>query len=361
MVDPKESSNDPKDRDNAAYQKRREQVRRAQRTHRDRKEAYIKSLENEVLQLRTNESKILQETRSLYAEIGRLKALLDQHGIPHGLPQGHPLQALPSQPSDSSSHPSVSSISILPNPHHKQQLHVRDSRRPLQGAREFYLSESDGSPPAGPSKGLRRKLSFFRGRGHSGSESNEDSSTSGQAPSTADVSAQPSVSPSNLGLRDMDQTNIGMEFVLTLEAPCLHHTQGNPGEHHAPTGHALTASAPLLFQSPSQPVNTTSPKTSEWTASNLGLEKLLSLSSNFELEDELTPVQAWHQIRSHPDFESIEVSNLRRLTEDMLKHIKCYGFGAVIDTETFENLVRNFFPSSGFDFGFEGFGAQGTA
>jgi hypothetical protein len=124
-----------------------------------------------------------------------------------------------------------------------------------------------------------------------------------------------------------------MEFVLSLEAPCLHHTQGDPHEPHAPTGHALTATAPLLFQAPSQPVPTTSPsnstsshRTPVWETPNLGLEKLLSLSQNIELSDELTPVQAWNQIRCHPDFDAVDVGGLRRLTEDMLKHVKCYGY-----------------------------------
>jgi hypothetical protein len=115
--------------------------------------------------------------------------------------------------------------------------------------------------------------------------------------------------------------------VHSLESPCLHHTQGEAHESHAPTGHALTASAPLLFQSPRQPVPTTAQRNPpQWETSNLGLEKLLSLSSNIPLTDEVTPVQAWHQIRSHPDFDSVEVPSLRRMTEDMLKHVKCYGY-----------------------------------
>ncbi|KAF2465855.1 uncharacterized protein BDR25DRAFT_306370 [Lindgomyces ingoldianus] len=344
--DPKESAGESKDKDNATYLKRREQVRRAQRTHRERKEAYIKSLENEVLQLRTNEAKILQETRGLYTEVGRLKRILEHHGIPYAASQDY---SLPSQLSDSPNAPSLSSVSILSNPHQQQQLHIGGPEQ--RGSSPFYLTESDGSPPTGSSKSPRRKRSFFRSRGRSDTESNEDSSTSGQGLSTTN---QLTISASNLSLRDMDQTNVGMEFVLTLEAPCLHHTQGDPHEPHLPSGHALTASAPLLFQNPTQPVITTSTKSPSWEAPHLGLEKLLNLSSNFELSDELTPVQAWHQIRSHPDFESIEVPSLRRLTEDMLKHVKCYGFGAVIDTETFEGLVGNLFGGQGFNFGFMG-------
>jgi hypothetical protein len=52
------------------------------RTHRERKEAYIKSLESEVIQLRANEARILQETKALYSEVSALKRLLEHNGIP---------------------------------------------------------------------------------------------------------------------------------------------------------------------------------------------------------------------------------------------------------------------------------------
>jgi beta-xylosidase len=51
------------------------------RTHRERKEAYTKSLEQEVIQLRANEAKIMQETRKLYAELTALKNLMASNGI----------------------------------------------------------------------------------------------------------------------------------------------------------------------------------------------------------------------------------------------------------------------------------------
>lgn len=52
------------------------------RTHRERKEAYIASLEAEVVQLRANEARISEETKKLYAEINILKGLLQKNGIP---------------------------------------------------------------------------------------------------------------------------------------------------------------------------------------------------------------------------------------------------------------------------------------
>lgn len=51
------------------------------RTYRERKEDYIKSLEEEVVQLRANEANIANETRKLYSENAALRNLLLQHGI----------------------------------------------------------------------------------------------------------------------------------------------------------------------------------------------------------------------------------------------------------------------------------------
>ncbi|KAF1997697.1 hypothetical protein P154DRAFT_524575 [Amniculicola lignicola CBS 123094] len=353
--DPKEpASSSSKDKESASYLKRREQVRRAQRTHRERKEGYIKSLETEVLQLRTNESKILQETRNLYAEITRLKRILDHHGIRHGSQQAFdkPQQLLDSS---SSAGPSSSSISVVTNPQQNLQLHLRGFGGSGTGS-DLYLSESE-SAPSQASKAPRRKKSFFGRRGRSESDSNAGGSNySGSAPLQPDITEISRIA-SNLCLGDMDQTSLGIEFVLTLEAPCLGHTQGDPSNPSLPTGHALTATAPLLFQCPTQPVSispTAASSNTTWETPNFGLQTLLSLSDNLPLSDELTPVQAWQQIRSHPDFSAVGVPGLRRLTEDMLKNVKCYGFGAVIETEVFATLLGGLFPGTVLNFNFWG-------
>jgi regulator of replication initiation timing len=145
-------------------------------THRERKESYIKSLETEVLQLHTNESKILHETKSLYMEIGRLKRLLDQHGIAYDFSESY---TVPFQFQDSSSQASptedFSSVSVVSNPgFHQPQLHLHSSGQ--ESAVEFHLSESDGSQSI--SKAPRGKLSsFFRGRERSDSRPSEGSSS----------------------------------------------------------------------------------------------------------------------------------------------------------------------------------------
>jgi hypothetical protein len=52
------------------------------RTHRERKELYIKALEQEVLRLKENFSTVSRDKETLAEENRQLKQLLAQHGIP---------------------------------------------------------------------------------------------------------------------------------------------------------------------------------------------------------------------------------------------------------------------------------------
>lgn len=114
-------------------------------THRERKEIYIKSLETEVLQLRTNEANLLQETRSLYGEIGQLKRLLTELGVQLPL-EGANLAAPVPVDHESAAFPSNSVVSIRQGSK-GPQIHVghsaAGSRRRNDG---FHLS---ANPPQG--------------------------------------------------------------------------------------------------------------------------------------------------------------------------------------------------------------------
>ncbi|KAF2712748.1 hypothetical protein K504DRAFT_427344 [Pleomassaria siparia CBS 279.74] len=342
-----EGEGNVKDKDSLAYHKRREQVRKAQRTHRERKESYIKSLETQVLQRRSNEARILEEQIKLNAEIARLKRILDRNGLVYDASQG-----VEHASTDGSSWTATSaalsdvSVGIMTSPFHAQQMHICSPSNSSGSQFAFGDSVSESSPSghgvAGGKQKQKQKHGFFKSRG--------------RANTLEEANRVRSTTPLAKHVRDLDQTNLGMEFVLTLEAPCLHHTQHTATEAHLPTGHALTATAPLLFQSPTQPVNTSTTKFPPWETPHLGLEKLLSLSFNFELQDgEVTPVQAWQQLREHPEFGGLEIARLRELVGELGKGAKCHGFGAVIETDTLSALMRGLFSGGGrdFSFGFE--------
>ncbi|QBZ62988.1 hypothetical protein PoMZ_11878 [Pyricularia oryzae] len=74
----------PKPDSKPALTRRQELNRQAQRTHRERKELYIKALEDEVLRLKETYSNVSQAKDNLSNENRQLKQLLAQNGISFG-------------------------------------------------------------------------------------------------------------------------------------------------------------------------------------------------------------------------------------------------------------------------------------
>jgi hypothetical protein len=114
-------------------------------------------------------------------------------------------------------------------------------------------------------------------------------------------------------------------FFRSLESPCLSHNI--PFNHDVSTGHALTVSATLLHHHPSplEQCLSSSHRTT-WHVSTLGIERLLQLSESVPLFDgELTPVQAWDQVRKHPQFGTLGSEGLEGLKAALLESVRCYG------------------------------------
>ncbi|PVI06038.1 hypothetical protein DM02DRAFT_623719 [Periconia macrospinosa] len=329
---PDNGNNDPKDKESAAYQKRREQVRRAQRTHRERKETYTRQLESEILELRNRESYLLLKSRSYEEELTRLRQILERNGISHEkefdwftAPEAPGIDRMMTG----------SAIKLAQNPLGQHQLHI-DVGNDSSGS--LWLTESEGASSADVTKRsfLGRKKSVHKIEKNPVFESVEGNSLSAEA---------------NLKIGDLGQIELGIEFVLTLESPCLHHIQGEiaNGADHA-TCHTFTATASLLQHSPKRLAEMSDQNQHEWTAPYAALENLLKLSEQLDFEGGLAPIQVWARLRQYLGFESLDIVRLRWLTREMLKKMECHGFGAVIDEESFARLVDAVLPQSGFAF-----------
>lgn len=184
------------------------------------------------------------------------------------------------------------------------------------------------------------------------------------APKVTDVNAQPSERnfqnepPKGQGTASttgLDNPQIGIDFVLSLEQPCLGHTRGERGiSSEVPSGHALTAQAPLLTSAPP-----TLTPFSSWQIPAIEIDRLLDLSSQLNLLGEVTPVQAWARLRAHPRFEKLGRDSLEGLKQALMGEVHCYGyvgpprieghtdrchsFGAVMDEGVFEDLLQQAF------------------
>ncbi|KAH7359892.1 hypothetical protein BKA66DRAFT_573824 [Pyrenochaeta sp. MPI-SDFR-AT-0127] len=294
---------DSKDKNSPAYQKRREQVRKAQRTHRERKENYIKALEDEVHQLRAQERRILEENEALATEVADLKCRIGQ---------------------------TESSV---------WTLHEDDSWLNADFSLvdvDAYSFEGCGSLP-GLQLASIESSECSRSTADSESLSLPDTSAFSSVTATTTISRR----TSSWSLGEVNKTDLAMEFILTLEKPCFNRASSAVFDTAHPTNFAVTVPNAMQYHSFLEDDLLTSASKSPHVETSTSLDKLLALSSAFCLASDLTPIQAWQQIVSHPKFVMLDMGTLRRLVEDMLEHIRCYGFGAVIETTVFKMLFSN--------------------
>ncbi|KAI1429479.1 hypothetical protein F5Y12DRAFT_405456 [Xylaria sp. FL1777] len=264
--------------------KRKAQLRKAQLTYRERKERYTKALEERVAESQATEAELYREIHELQRTVQKLTEFIQNQGIqiPDELNQ-------PVEITHVSGESSADEI-LSPQDH----LHID------------YINNQICST-------LRE-------------EGQKDDTIS---------------SPNDLlRLGDLDPLAIGMEFVLTLERPCVNHLYPGQDKIHEVGGHSLTVSGQLA---PSYPKSTfESYRAHETFCRELpeqSLDSLLTLSSELRHSSEVTPVEAWHIIRSQPLFGGLEARKLWHLLEKLQGAARCHGFGAVIYRESFEKLM----------------------
>ncbi|KAJ9132391.1 hypothetical protein NKR19_g9327 [Coniochaeta hoffmannii] len=284
-------------------QKRRDQLRQAQRTYRDRKDQYTKSLEEELARVRANEVKLLREVQRLQETTARLFRYLHQQGL------------------------QFSEDDLMNGGHdglHSWELGTRE--------RSFGTTPEPIFPGSiGGADELHHH--HFPQADHGTSAWAKDVCIGGSS-----TGAEPH--PSGTRMCDLDLVGAGIDFVLTLERPCLGHLDGNPDEPDQPTGHALTTSAQVLSTFPeSSPGGDLVSAPLHLDVPTATLESLLSLSSELCLDEEVTPVQVWNYIRCQPQFGGLEARSLYRLSEILRDAVKCHGFGAVVARDIFEKSV----------------------
>lgn len=275
----------PKPNSKPALTRRQELNRQAQRTHRERKELYIKALEDEVLRLKEVFSNVSLDRERLADENKRLRDLLTQAGLHYGSPY-------------------AAGSSTSQGPGSSTPLTSRSTAPSVSSPIQLPLAVNQGN-------------------------------TSGQQQHDTHHTL-------NRGGADMEQA--GIDFVLTLERPCMTHIQymvERSAEHDGePCGHALMASCPpgpSLDSMLGCPFGKTHvPLGSElnqktWEVPRADLATLLNLSKSLDLDGEVTPIMAWVMVMSHPKVMELSAEDFRKLGEELVRKVRCYGFGAVME------------------------------
>ncbi|KAG8410492.1 hypothetical protein J3458_017250 [Metarhizium acridum] len=296
----------PKPDSKPALTRRQELNRQAQRTHRERKELYIKALEDEVLRLKELYSNVSQSKEKLLAENKYLKTIMAQHGI----------------------------------------------QFPRSGDRD-----DGGSPgPAGASPG---------NSGAPGSYASFSPGSQSGASTGHSTNFQPMTGQQMRGLvqqsanKGVDFEQAGIDFVLTLEKPCMQHLPflTDRSEGGEPCGHALMAScppAPFGKLTPKTPFGNThthdhgdgtNPAQGTWEISKADLSTLLDLSQHLDLDGEITPVMAWGMILSHPRFTDFQPEDFAKIAAELGRKVRCYGFGAVMEEFELRDAFESVLPS----------------
>ncbi|PHH87857.1 hypothetical protein CDD83_8310 [Cordyceps sp. RAO-2017] len=304
----------PKPDSKPALTRRQELNRQAQRTHRERKELYIKALEDEVMRLKELYSNVCQDKDKLAEENKQLRDVLLQHGVSLRSTGQEDVSSNPSfsQPSGTTTSPGNS----------------------FATGSHAAFSPSQSTAPSVASSGFPGNLQPVTG----------DQMRNMARPSNA---------------KGVDCEQAGIDFVLALEKPCMQHLpfllDGATDADGDPCGHALMASCPpapfatMPAGTPFGKMHTRDqgdgahPGQGTWELSKSDLSTLLDLSKKLDLDGEITPVMAWGMVLNHPRFAELGPEDFRRLAEELSRKVRCYGFGAVLEEfelrDAFENII----------------------
>ncbi|KZF23737.1 hypothetical protein L228DRAFT_238259 [Xylona heveae TC161] len=298
----------PKPDSKPAQTRRQELNRQAQRTHRERKEQYIKALEQEVLRLKETASTAVRERDAIAEELRKLKALLKLHGITYD----------------------------------EGDSHLRNDDTFSGSASGSYAGGISGTSPS------------TGGHAFSSPPTNPSVSPSGAhnlqaTPQSQQVQgAQPQLPQGP----DLDQ--LGIDFVLTsdmwasysLEHPCMDHIQfllvRAEGSEEDVAGHVVMASCPPHDHIKNHP---DVPYTKPPELRKADLRSLLDASMRVQWDGEIPPVNAWAMIFNHPRNSEFTLEDIESMKNNLKGKVRCYGFGAVLEDFEVRDAISNVLAS----------------
>lgn len=282
------------------------QVTKLHRTHRERKEFYIKNLEAEVVTLREKDAAHEQVVIAFKRKISDLSQILIANGIP-----------VPPELFHIETPQAVIAVQIQED----GVQNLRATMPTLTATQSQSWSVSDTVPSTTTA---------------TNSEMSDLVSTYDQLrfanpnqvplqPTRASAKSRSRGHPHNL-----DAAQVAVDFVLDLERPCLSHhgPEVHDGEYN---GHRLMVQTPIMAHSNTpRPVFNMKPggelpNNATWNVPAIEVERLLNLSTRLSLEGELTPIEAWQRIKQHPEFAKLDRERLQQLKTVLLPEVQCYG------------------------------------
>ncbi|ETN44356.1 uncharacterized protein HMPREF1541_10536 [Cyphellophora europaea CBS 101466] len=353
----------PKPDSKPAQTRRQELNRQAQsRTHRERKEQYIKALELELSRLKeayvnyTNDKTTqIQERDLVIQEQRRENNILRQVLAAHGIAYENELEARKVNMGmqvkrDASNSLSPNPMSVKPHPY--QTLATGPS------------STINYSPMRDTSYANGGSLSV----GHSPGTATHHSSPSG--PEVQEYSPYNPIKLEHQGVPDMPigifekDPQLGIDFILQLEHTCRDHDEflvrrsaasPDDDENSLYSGHALMATCPPPSHIASVPsasggLEPTYEHKMPDASTLEALNGLLNLSavirdSHAIPGGQVTPVMALQCLRGHRNYQTLTRDDVIRMIESIKGNVRCYGFGAVMEDFELRDALSSIFAT----------------
>ncbi|KAF2972254.1 hypothetical protein GQX73_g1220 [Xylaria multiplex] len=355
---PAQEENNTKPFAEAKAKARRQQVRNAQRQHRQRKANYTKQLEMDITKLRDDIARVEQELEALRSQNGAIKsqlALRDQAAPPIAVD-------VP---------PAVVDDAVFTSPLAPGCPISIDIFENL-GSPAFHICRASPSSADASSKAASSRAT--------------EKLSSATPASTVGTSLE-DVAMMEMTLSE-EQKDQAINFILALEHCCWNHIDEHCFAHrsHCPprprpkqlncnepepeplNGHALMATSLALTNAPpdvfdrisglqkqlSSPTSSTAALETgplAWSTRGLTLTNLRRLAGALNPSDaELAPVQAWFELASlYGVAIATDAAVLEELKRELAGEVKCVVFGAAVRRDVFEaalEKVIGFFPRS---------------
>ncbi|KAF7886724.1 uncharacterized protein EAF02_003371 [Botrytis sinoallii] len=366
----------------AQKQHRRAQVRRAQIEHRQRKQNYVKHLEEDVIRLRGMIATTEDESLALMKENRAIESTLSASGIKdvsslksriRKLPGDQPINLLPPQEyeplrglatSDATQEirPTIRTVDYE-SENDRLSSYINDMLTQDNDPLNNYFSDNHNVPHSSTSSGSHINIQFDEFLNASCLHLSESSDSSTKGYGAIDLSkplpplpGQASVPSNAVQKSSPDISVMAINFILALEHPCRTHFHHIPDTALPfdpagdPSGHELMASTHIFAQAPLEAFNESTSEVS-WFSSSVSLAQLYAMSQSLPVSDfEITPVQAWFMIaeKYHNDIERIvgtkTMNNLKRSLGSLSR---CYQFGAVMDVDSFWEVVDDVMIQNG--------------
>ncbi|RJE18751.1 hypothetical protein PHISCL_08915 [Aspergillus sclerotialis] len=353
----------PKPDTRPAASRRQELNRQAQRSHRERKEQYMRALEVEVSRLREAYGQDLsaanvsvqqhkQKVQTLSDENEILKGILSAHGIPFeaDLERYRAERAHPGQQSS-------------PFSSHTPSTHITSASHPFTTTPPTSVSPNSVSPPINGTMHAPAFNNISPTQAYS-TQVNQISNSPAMDVIDRSGQSQSFAEPVQAigGIFETDP-QLQIDFVLTLEGPCREHTDflcrrsvAEADDENMPfSGHALMATCPP----PSYIANTTNEqpyphKTYDLPVANLNT--LLNLSRQVVNEGQITPIMALQCLKNHELYHTLTREDVHIIIETLNTSVRCYGFGACVEDFELMDCFRKVLGSKVQDVGFSQLG-----